>query len=39
MVRMASAWLIDMWRVSHFENWTPAGFLLETFQWSPSKGL
>jgi hyperosmotically inducible periplasmic protein len=20
-----------MWRVSHFENWTPAGFLLETF--------
>jgi hyperosmotically inducible protein len=31
MVRMASAWLIEMWRVSHFENWTPAGFLLETF--------
>jgi hyperosmotically inducible periplasmic protein len=21
-----------MWRVSHFENWTPAGFLLETFE-------
>jgi len=31
MVRIAYAWLMRMWRVSHFENWTPAGFLLETF--------